>query len=140
VWRLIETTMNGDNLIEITTKNDNKLKNIKHNSYNSRINLLQNHIININKLLETRFINKKTKFEKNFSYFNSNIFDDNILKELQQQDENNLKNNYNNELNIKFIDFIINNEQIFIATNCNFIYYLYKKIIKKIFIDDCKYY
>ena len=140
MWRLIETTMNGDNLIEITTKNDNKLKNIKHNSYNSRINLLQNHIININKLLETRFINKKTKFEKNFSYFNSNIFDDNILKELQQQDENNLKNNYNNELNIKFIDFIINNEQIFIATNCNFIYYLYKKIIKKIFIDDCKYY
>lgn len=131
-------------LIEASTLpvDDIKTNRIDHQSSWSQIKLTQSRCIDLRMSIET-FVRKKIRkrpvsgFKKTQSYFESDIFNDAVLKELQEANSNG-----DNKILSRFtcVTMEVSMESIFIATNENFLLHARKSLrsnlFRKIQIDD----
>lgn len=82
----------------------------------------------------------KSFYTKTLSYFENDIFNDKVLKELQTWDSQRVDMNYIVQCKCFVVD---RNSNFFIATNRNFIYFCTQSTtitenVKTIMIDECR--
>lgn len=129
-------------MISIWTILDTKNINFDSDQLNispwSRIKFVRSTSIDLRQKFNT-LKRRKSQFEKTRSYFENDIFSDDVLKEL------NGNSDVEKELNqrdVRMTDFEINSEGFYIGTNKNFIYFLPKSLkienSRKIILDESK--
>uniref|UniRef100_T1GU74 WD repeat-containing protein 60 n=1 Tax=Megaselia scalaris TaxID=36166 RepID=T1GU74_MEGSC len=119
----------------ITIPKDKPTTKIENISPWARVKLVQNSICDLKEFLQIKqFVPSTTVFDKRKSYFEKRIFQDDVLKELNEQ--LNGKDEYKG---IRFTALACGSEQIFIGTNRNFIICCTKSLkserFRKIFIN-----
>lgn len=104
----------------------------------SRIKLVRSNSIDLRQKLNSAK-RRKSQFEKTRSYFENDIFSDDVLKELN---DNSDVEKESNQRDVRMTDFEINAEGFYIGTNKNFIYFLPKSLkignSRKIIVDESK--
>lgn len=104
----------------------------------SRIKLVRSTSIDLRHKLNSAK-RRKSQFEKTRSYFENDIFSDDVLKELNNNSD---VEKESNEKDVRMTDFEINTEGFYIGTNKNFIYFLPKSLkignSRKIIVDESK--
>lgn len=104
----------------------------------SRIKLVRSTSIDLRHKLNSAK-RRKSQFEKTRSYFENDIFSDDVLKELNNNSD---VEKESNEKDVRMTDFEINTEGFYIGTNKNFIYFLPKSLkignSRKIILDESK--
>lgn len=103
--------------------------------------LIQDSIIDFRSSNKMNQLSKnKSFYTKTLSYFENDIFDDKVLKELQTWDSQSVDTNYI----VRYKCFIVDrNSNFFIATNRNFIFFCTQSTTitdnaKTIMIDECR--
>ncbi|KAL5286430.1 WDR60 family protein [Megaselia abdita] len=120
----------------ITIPKEKPVNNAENISPWARVKLIQNSICDLREYLEVKQYVPSTSsvFSKRKSYFEKRIFQDDVLKELNEQ--LNGKDNYNG---IRFTALSCGTDQIFIGTNRNFIICCTKSLkserFRKLFIN-----
>lgn len=111
---------------------------IDHQSPWSQVKLVQSACIDLHATLQTQRVRPKSGFERTRSYFESNLFSDTALRELQQDDGNSSKAD---DSNVLYGDLEVAGESFFVATNRQFLLTgsctaLSGKSLRKILLDD----
>lgn len=135
-------SLHEEGLISIWTILDNKNLNFDSDQSNispwSRVKLVLSTSVDLRHKFNGSK-RRKSQFEKTRSYFENDIFSDDVLKELNDKNE---VENESTQRYVRMTDFEINAEGFYIGTNKNFIYFIPKSMkignFRKIIVDESK--
>lgn len=140
IWTIIQlqTIASGSN----NDIKQNQSYRIDHHSPWSKVKLIESVCIDLHDVLQMQRVRPKSGFERTRSYFESNLFSDTALRELQ--DNTNRTNSADDdEKNVLYGDVEMIGDTFFVTTNRQFLLTgsksLNRKSLRKLMLDDGKF-
>ncbi|XP_055839815.1 uncharacterized protein LOC129907561 [Episyrphus balteatus] len=123
IWTLVEITSRN---LEISKDSDKKFE---YSSPWARVKLIQSAICDLREYIELKSICKQSTFERTKSNFQKDVYNDDILKELAESQNNAIPF----AQGLRFINIECGKELIFVGTNRNYIISCSKTLKKERF-------
>lgn len=126
--------------MQTNTDTNHSSYRIDHQSPWSKVKLIESVCIDLRDTLQMQRVRPKSGFERTRSYFESNLFSDTALRELQDNAGHANAENNDDDRNVMYGDVDVIGDAFFVATNRQFLLTgnksLNRKSVRKLMLDD----